>query len=234
MKEALICIICLLLFQANGQKPSNSGKHIDTVLYLGYHCNDSINISSVHFLHIDLIHKCDDESNSYDKDSIMNAQSRLTNRLKLFNIDTLIIEYFSENINVFDILNKIENIKVVRLISGDTIELLSDNKIAESNLSKNFESLELYARSLKIDLSKLDYFGIKKLWVDVEQEDKLRHISFLSYSTAIENVYLSNYFPKRKKFCKKNQHKFKNKNVFSVGYSFDISPKNPGEWPSVK
>lgn len=235
MKIILSYISFFLLTIVYGQeKTLNTIKHIDTTLYLGYNCEDSIDIKSVNFLHINLIHKCDDESNEYHKDSIVNAQLRLNNRLKLSNIDTLVIEYFSENFDIFDLLNQFEDIKIVRLISGGTIELLPNDNMITSNKSKNIESLELYARSLKIDLNALDYFGVKKLWIDVEQEDKLGYISLLFYSMGIDKVYLPPYFPERKKFCKRNQHKFKNKNVFSVGYSFDVLSEDPGEWPKVK
>lgn len=207
--------------------------HIDTSLYLGYNCMQLIDIDSVDFLHIDLVFTCEDESNTYDKDSINNNQNRLVDRLKLTHIDTLVIEYFSENFNVFDLLNQLENVKIVRLISGGSIELTPTEKMV-SEKAKKIESLELYARSLKIDLRALDFWEIKNLWIDVEQEEKGKHILFSFESKNIENVYLADYFPKRKKFCKKNQGRFEHSNVFSVDHSFDIPSKNMGEWPSVK
>lgn len=199
---------------------------LDTLLCIHSDSNEPLVIDSVSFLMIDLQLDC----KAFFNDDKQQHQNKLAQILKVSNVDTLVIEFFNFNYNILDLLTSFKNVNTIRLFSNDTLVLSGDIH----NIDLSINSLELYASELIIDLAIIDSLNISNLWIDVFQEDQVDHISFLSTSQKLENLFISTSFSRKNKFRKRNKHRFINKKVIKIKDSSDCYITDKGSWPKYK
>lgn len=209
MKCLVTFFTFLLNLQANASSQFDSMK-VDTSVVLGVNNNEVLILDSKSFVELKIMFNESLIKGDYFSDSIIKYQNSLFKRLRLTNIDTLLIDGFLEKIDISNLLASFENVNAVIIHSYGDIQIIKPC----NNPKSKIDFIQLVSvTSLEVDLQVVDFFQVSALVLDVEQENKYEHLCIENKSDSLKELIFSSYFPKFRKFVRKNKLKNINEQI---------------------